>query len=77
MITGPTLCSVGENGIIVAPISPELGLPAEVASIMAPLVDGVGLRVAVVAGTMEASIAPAKPIAEVVELPAFSVAVIA
>ena len=63
--------------MIVAPISPELGLPAGVASMMAPLVDGVGLRIAVVAGTMDASIASAESTTEVVKLPAFSAAVMA
>lgn len=64
--------------MIVAPISPEVRLLAGVASMLIPLLEKVGLRIilaTVVAGTTEDPIAPANPIPEVVELVAFSAAV--
>ena len=76
--TGPALCPTGRDGITVAPISPEVGLPAGIASTLTPLLEKLGLRTTpapVVAGIMEASITPASPVAEVVGLPAFSAAV--
>lgn len=66
--------------MIVAPISPAVGLPAGVASTLTPLLEMVELAVTpaiVVGGMTEASIAPANPIAEVVELLALSAAVMA
>ena len=78
--TAPALFSVGKDGMIVAPISPAVGLPAGVASTLTPLLEMVKFAVTpvIVAGGMtEASIAPANPISEVVELLAFSTAVTA
>lgn len=63
--------------MIVAPISPEVRLPAGVASMLIPLLEKFGLRITlalVVAGTTEDPIAPANSITEVVELVAFSAA---
>lgn len=76
--TGPTLCSAGRDGMIVAKTSLEVRLPAGIASMLTPLLEELGLRTTpapVVAGTMEASIIPATPLAEVAGLPAFSAAV--
>ena len=80
MTTGPALCSVGKDAIIVAPISPEVGLPAGVASMLTPLLEKLRLRATpaiVVAGMTEASITLANPIAEVAEVPAISATVMA
>lgn len=73
--TGPTLCSAGRDGMIVAKTSPEVRLPAGIAAMLTPLLEKLGLRTApapVVAGTIEASITPASPLAEVAGLPVFS-----
>lgn len=76
--TGPALCEAGRDGMIVAPNSPEAGLSTGVASMLTPVLEEVGLRTkpaTVVAGRTEASFTPASSVAEVAELPAFSVAV--
>ncbi len=75
--TGPALCSVGRDSMILAATSPEVKLPAGVASILTSMLENVGLRVTpaiAVGGTIEDSITPPSPIAEVGRLPAFSAA---
>ena len=76
--TGPALCSVGRESMILAATSPEVKLPAGVASILTPMLENAGLRVTpaiAVDGTVEDSITPPSPISEVGRLPAFSAAV--
>ena len=66
--------------MIVAPISPGVGLPAGLASIMTPLSDMVELRgtpTSVGGGMTEASITPANPTGEVAKPPALSAVVVA
>ena len=66
--------------MIVAPISPVVGLPAGLASIMTPLSDMVelsGTPTTVGKGMTEASIMPANPTAEVAKAPALSAKVVA
>ena len=77
--TGPALCSADRAGMIVAPISPVVGLPAGLASIMTPLSDMVelgGTPTTVGKGTTEASVTPANPTAEVANAPALSAKVV-
>ena len=77
---GPALCSADRAGMIVAPISPAVGLPAGLASTMTPLSDMVELsgRPATVGeGMTEASITLANPSAEVAKAPALSGNVVA
>ena len=77
---GPALSSAGRDGIILARISPEVGLLVELASSLLPLLERVELKPAsetVMVGMVEASGAPANTAAEVAELPEFSVVVIA
>ena len=70
--SGPALCSASGDGTIMAPLSPEVELPAGAASMLTPLLEKVGLRVTpvtVVTGIMEASIIPEEPMIDVVEDP--------
>lgn len=76
----PALCSAGRDGMIVAPTSPEIGLPAEDASMLTPLPEKVGLKTApatVVVGMMAAPVVPPNSFAEVAKLPAFSATALA
>ena len=76
---GPAICSTDRAGMIVAPISPVVGLPAGLASIMTPLSDMVelGAPMTVGKGMTEASVTPANPTAEVANAPALSAKVVA
>ena len=64
---GPALCSAGRDGMILAKLSPDFGLPAGIAGKLTPLPEKDGLRTTpatVVAATVGASGTPANPIAE-------------
>ena len=75
---GPAVCSAGRDGMIVAPISPEIRLLAGVASMLTALLENVGLKTTpatVMAEMMEASVTPANPfvdVAKIAELSAFA-----
>ena len=78
--TGPALCSADRVGMIVAPISPPVGLLAGLASTRTPISDVVelsGTPKTVGKGTTEASIMLANPSAEVAKAPALSAKVVA
>ena len=78
--TGPAFCSADRDGMIVAPISPRVRLPAGLASIMTPLsdmVELVGTPTTVGEGMIEASITPANPTAEVAKPPELSAVIVA
>ena len=78
--TGPALCSAERAGMIVAPISPAVELPAGLASTMTPLSDMVelsGTPTTVGKGMTEASVTLANPSSEVAKAPALSANVVA